>query len=483
MNPGKRKVITFVAGFALFATWVALFNAALFSDNLIHLIALILLIPSLILLVYLFLDPEIFLYVIVFLVPVSVKTDLPGGLSLSFPSELLAMIIFGYFLLNMRQFMLPDQKILSHPILKVLVILLGWLLVSSLLCPSIVISLKRTFITLLFIIVFYVLFLPRFKKTENILKFYLYYALGLLVPIANGMLWHAHYNFKQQASYIMPQPFFAEHAIYGASLAFIIPILFYLSFVPNDYNKRFVNKTLFIILLMISLTAEYLSYSRAAWLSLAIAPFILLIIYWRVRMIFIASGFLTLAVLVILNLDAISGILQKNTSRSNRGDLKEQVQSVSNINTDISNLERINRWKCALRMFEERPFTGFGPGTYQFQYGRFQLKPEMTRISTYKGDKGNAHSEYLNFLSEAGFPGCLIFLYLIYLTLRTAFRIIYNTDNRKIRYLTISIILCLSTLYIHSFFNAFLDNDEIASLFYGSTAAITALDIFHKSAT
>ena len=30
--------------------------------------------------------------------------------------------------------------------------------------------------------------------------------------------------------------------------------------------------------------------------------------------------------------------------------------------------KRINRWKSALRMFQERPLLGHGPGTYMFLY-------------------------------------------------------------------------------------------------------------------
>ena len=205
--------------------------------------------------------------------------------------------------------------------------------------------------------------------------------------------------------------------------------------------------------------------------------------FWlRIRLIYISAGIVVLIVVALLNLNAISGMLEQNTSRSNRGNLREQVESVPNIRNDISNLERINRWKCALRMFRERPVFGFGSGTYQFTYGNFQLKPEMTRISTYNGEKGNAHSEFLNYLSETGIPGCLLFIALIFLTLKTAMKIIYNMKNHRVTYLMVTIILCLSTLYIHSFVNAFLDNDEIASLFYGSTAAIVAIDIyFYKS--
>ena len=76
-------------------------------------------------------------------------------------------------------------------------------------------------------------------------------------------------------------------------------------------------------------------------------------------------------------------------------------------------MERINRWKCALKMFIEKPVFGWGPGTYQFQYARFQLSKDRTIISSNSGDMGNTHSEYLGPLCESGFLGFFFFLLLL----------------------------------------------------------------------
>jgi O-antigen ligase len=102
----------------------------------------------------------------------------------------------------------------------------------------------------------------------------------------------------------------------------------------------------------------------------------------------------------------------------------------------------------------------------------------MTRISTYHGDRGTAHSEYLGFLCETGAPGLFIYLLTIIFTLYTAFKIIYKTRDKLIRNLTITVTLCLLPFYFHTIFNGFLENDEIGSLYYGSLAAITAIDIY-----
>src|SRR5687767_8132862 len=73
-------------------------------------------------------------------------------------------------------------------------------------------------------------------------------------------------------------------------------------------------------------------------------------------------------------------------------------------------LQSLNRWSAAFNMFEERPFFGWGPGTYSFRYALFQLSAHKTIISTNAGDKGNAHSEYIGPLAESGVLGLLTFL-------------------------------------------------------------------------
>jgi O-antigen ligase len=276
----------------------------------------------------------------------------------------------------------------------------------------------------------------------------------------------------------MPQPFYTEHTIYGAALIFVIPMLFFLTFIPNEFNKELNRKFLYGFLLLLCLTAEFFAYSRAAWISLLVMPVFLLIFRFRVRLGYLLLFALLLGSLYFMYQQVIVGLIIRNEARSNKGDLTEQVESVSNIQTDISNLERINRWRCALRMFRDRPVTGYGPGLYQFVYYRYQVKDEMTRISTYHGERGNAHSEYLGYLCETGLPGLLIYLLSIVFTLYTAIKIIYKTNDRLIRNMTITVTLCLLPFYLHTIFNGFLENDEIGSLYYGSLAAITALDIY-----
>jgi O-antigen ligase len=270
-------------------------------------------------------------------------------------------------------------------------------------------------------------------------------------------------------------PFYNDHTAYGAALAMMIPV--FIGFIFNSGVKKKIQLLAGLIVLFL-LTAIVISYSRAAWLSLFIALIIFLIIYFRINFKVVIAVVDLFIGYIFLFPNNILFSLKKNNQDSSLN-LAEHVQSISNIKSDASNLERLNRWNSALRMFQERPFTGWGPGTYQFLYAPYQLSKEKTIISTDLGDNGNAHSEYIGPLSESGILGLLTFLTIIFFVFKTSIKIYKNSANSQVRNLVLISLLGLVTYYIHGFLNNFLDTDKASALFWGFTAIIASLDVYH----
>ncbi|MDD3741610.1 MAG: O-antigen ligase family protein, partial [Bacteroidales bacterium] len=175
--------------------------------------------------------------------------------------------------------------------------------------------------------------------------------------------------------------------------------------------------------------------------------------------------------------DKIFFSLERNKQDSSTN-LKEHVRSISNVATDASNLERINRWNCAIRMFKEKPVFGWGPGTYQFKYAPFQFSYEKTIISTNAGDMGNAHSEYLGALSESGLVGMLSFIFMAIVIFVTAVKNYIRAPSYSLKVITASTIAGLTTYLLHGFMNNFLDTDKAAIPFWGFAAIIVAIDVY-----
>jgi putative inorganic carbon (HCO3(-)) transporter len=221
-----------------------------------------------------------------------------------------------------------------------------------------------------------------------------------------------------------------------------------------------------------------LSYTRAAWISVFAAFGIMFLTLLRIKFRYVA---LVSMLLVLYFVGQRVQIIQKmERNRQDRSaDLAEQVQSISNITTDDSNLERLNRWTSALRMFKERPVFGWGPGTYMFKYAPFQLSSRKTLISTDFGDRGNAHSEYIGPLSESGVLGSLSFILIVVVALYTGFKVHRKIEEKRLKQLVLALILGLITYLIHGSLNNFLDTDKASALFWGFIAVFVSLDIYY----
>ena len=190
----------------------------------------------------------------------------------------------------------------------------------------------------------------------------------------------------------------------------------------------------------------------------------------------IAITFVSLLLIVFAFQDQILQRLERN-SQDSSANLTEHLTSMTNISTDASNLERLNRWHCAIKMFNEKPFFGWGPGTYAMNYAPFQKASMRTIISTNSGDGGNAHSEYLGSMAESGFIGTLSFIAIIIVVLATGINAYSKTSDKRLKMLLISSILSLITYYTHGILNNFLDMDKVSIPFWGFTAIIVAIDL------
>jgi O-antigen ligase len=284
--------------------------------------------------------------------------------------------------------------------------------------------------------------------------------------------------FNQKAAHNAVRPFFVDHTSYGAILALLVPVI--AGFIFSDPKVKGILRILVAAVFGFLMLAIVFSYTRAAWVSLIASLIIFILVKLKIRFTFLAAiGFVVL-LFVFSYWQEIVIKLEQNRQDSSK-ELAEHVKSISNVTTDASNLERLNRWSCAWRMFREKPVFGWGPGTYMFQYAPFQISRERTPISTNFANLGNAHSEYIGPLAESGFFGTLTFLAIVISTLITGFRVYRNAENRFIRTLSLTLLLGLITYYIHGMMNNFLDTDKASALFWGYTAMLVSMDIYHIS--
>jgi O-antigen ligase len=306
------------------------------------------------------------------------------------------------------------------------------------------------------------------------------FTIGMVIVMVYTVFLHAGYRFGEKESHWVMWPFFKDHTIYGAMVAFLVPLL-----IGIYFSKKHgpLVQAILLVFILVNFVALYFSYTRAAWLSVVAALGVWGLIAFKIKFSWVAGVVAALGVIVFLSWTSIEQSLAKNKSEHTTEDFGKRLQSAANVTTDASNLERINRWSCAIEMFKERPFLGFGPGTYAFEYARFQEPENMTIISTNFGDGGNAHSEYLGPMAEMGVLGLVTFLLVVAAIFYKGITLYiqWPKENREMKVLLLSMNLALVTYFVHGVLNNYLDTDKAAIPIWGICACFIALDFRLKS--
>ena len=461
-------------------TWVYLISALFILLNTVLVIKefyyLSFLIPIglTIVLLYLFALDKLILLV-VFLTPIAVNVrNLELSVGISLPTEPLLFGVLVLFLFKTLQEGKYDTRVLKHPVSIAIILNLVWIFFTSLTSELPLVSGKFFIARLWFVIPMYFIGIQLFRKYKNIKLFSWLYIISLMGVIAYTIFNHARFGFDEEPGHWVMTPFFNDHTAYGVILAFFIPV--FIGFTFNKVHSKTIRLASFSVVVVL-IIALILSFSRAAWISLIVAFMFYLIILFRIKIRWIL---IILAVFVGIFFSfkwEILDTLEKNKQDSS-ADFIEHVQSIANISSDASNLERINRWQSAIRMFHEKPILGWGPGTFQFFYAPFQRSKEKTIISTNFGDLGNAHSEYIGPLAESGLLGMITMLAIVLSSIWTGLRVYKRTKNKEIKLLALVTVLALVSYFSHGLLNNFLDSDKASIPVWGFIAILVALDVY-----
>jgi O-antigen ligase len=148
-----------------------------------------------------------------------------------------------------------------------------------------------------------------------------------------------------------------------------------------------------------------------SWSALAVGTGILLLARFG------RKAVLPIALLVLL---AGAGVLAYRPMRQRAA---EAASAIRDRDWDRLFTYRLGAWAAAIEMTRERPWTGFGPGTYGAELVAHRLRAEIETgkrmanplvTSAY----GEAHCDYLQFFAEAGIPAGLALLGAVFFLFR-----------------------------------------------------------------
>ncbi|MEZ4740577.1 MAG: O-antigen ligase family protein [Flavobacteriales bacterium] len=418
---------------------------------------------------------------LVFATPLSInleELDI-GGIGISLPTEPIMVGLTVLFLLKLSMEKgLVAARVWRHPITLLILAQLAWMAICVLPSSMPVVSLKVLLARIWFVTTMFFMVTRLFRDMRKVHSFFWAYMGGLAIVVTYTLIHHAQNEFAQEPAHWVMSPFFKDHTSYGAIIAFFLPFSFAaISFPGYSRTRKGVAFILFVILAL----GLFFSYTRAAWLSLVGALGMLLVLRLRIPPWALLLSMITVTGVVVYEQEQIMIALERNREESS-DNIGEHVKSISNISSDASNLERINRWNSAVRMFKAKPIFGWGPGTYMFQYGPFQAAEDRTIISTNFGVMGNAHSEYLGPLSEQGIPGIGLMLALVLTTMVIVMRLYQRMPKNEDRRLLVAAFLGLVTYYLHGALNNFLDTDKASVPFWAFTALVVLLDLKYPKA-
>ncbi len=222
-------------------------------------------------------------------------------------------------------------------------------------------------------------------------------------------------------------------------LAFAVPLLFAFGFFLKGKIKF-----IYLLMALLGLFVEFLTFSRGGYLGFFSALFfVLIVLSFRIsrrkkKKVF-WGGLIVGLLLPFL-------LLSSNP-------VSKRIASIFNI-YEGSNQGRLAIWEEAFDLFKDNPLLGVGLGAYSYE-----IKPSADyREPIY------AHNLYLEFLAEIGIPGLVFWLGIMFSAFRTLFRKYLKDKNDKLGVISLALSSSLIWFSVHSLFEMPVYSPVILSL-------------------
>ncbi len=407
-------------------------------------------------------------YLFFFLLPFSIEVELPNGFGTDLPSEPLMLLLTGItIIIYIKSFRQISGRIMTHPISILLLVHLFWILFTTLFSTDQFISLKFFLAKIWYLCPFYFLPLIILRDTIDYRRLFYFLIGGTLLAITYVLINHAGEGFSFASSNKVVRPIFRNHVNYAIMLLAVFPFLI---------SALFRTKRHIIIksgVLLFFLVAIYLTYTRAAQLSLVLAIGIFFVIKYRLAKLSIGLGLILMILLTVFLCtdnryldyapDYEKAIVHKKFDNLVEATTKMQ---------DISTVERFYRWVAGFYMVGERPWTGFGPARFYFEYRPHTVTSYKTYVSD-NPEKSGIHNYYLMTTVEQGIPGLIILLAIIIVTVLIGEQTVHRLSRKEDKNLVYAAIVCFVLICIVILINDLLEADKVGPFFFLSAAIIT----------
>ncbi len=413
------------------------------------------------------------LYYIFFLVlPFTIEYYLPSGTGIDLPGELLLLLLTGLTLIYYAaNFSSLDLSVFKNPISKIIFIQLGWILFTSLFSSFPIVSFKIFAAKFWYIIPMY--FLTALVMTKNALKIVLRNLIVVTaIMIVYAIVRHAATGFDFSTINRALQPFFRNHVTYASLLTITFPFLFLMAY----WHRGRLSRIIVYFGIMLFLAGIFLSFTRAAYVAVfAMAGFYIII---KIKMLKPALIVAVIAVIIVFlfllrqdNYLNYSPDFEKTITYDDFDDIVNATYK----GTDLSTVERGYRWVAGYQMVKERPFIGFGPGTFYFNYKTYTLKSFETYVSD-NPEKSGIHSYYIMTFVEQGIVGFLILILLVFYSLIYGENLYHRLEDKELKLILMAVMLSFLSIYLILLINDMIESIKVGTIFYFNLALLLLIE-------
>lgn len=417
-------------------------------------------------------------YTLFALLPLSIETDLPGGIGTDFPSELLMVFLMlctiFYFLANPQK---VDKPFFNHTLTKLLLIHLVWIGISAVLSQIFFISIKFFLAKIWYITVFFFLAGHFIKNYKDFKPAFWALTIALAAVIIRTLVRHSFHGFDFENVNRTMGPFFRNHVNYAVMLTLWTPFLL---FARYWYKSGSIPRFAINISLVLVMAGIFFAYTRAAYVSLLLIPIGYLIFDRKLA----KTAMVSAALLLVLGLGYL-GLGSKYLTFAPdfektvyHTDFDDHLSATLQLQ-DLSTMERFHRWIAGVRMCKDHFLSGFGPGTFFHFYKPYTDAAFETYVSDNE-DQSTVHNYFLLILIEQGGMGFVLFLVLCIVFFLEGQRIYHETQDPMERKWVMTQLLVMLMIMANIFMADLIETDEIGSLFFLSFALLINQDIKNK---
>jgi O-antigen ligase len=369
------------------------------------------------------------IYALLIFTPLARASVQPWAITIIHMVTLIALTAF-----LLEKTMAWDWKWIKTPLDKPFIAL------AALCLPSSVFSLHRTtsfwsmILLLNYLIIFY-LTIHTFRTRSQLRKFvYLIIGVASFISIfglfkyfgSNPFPWWE-YNDVGMSSDRLTATFGNPDHLAGY-MEMTLPLVLGLFLIGFERGKKF----FIIYLAMLILAALIFSLSRGAWFG-SITGLTLMAAYLLFDRHFKRKGL----VLGIIGVTLAAAFIVLSTTP-----VVERILTLTERAPESNLHSRMMVWGGAVRMIENYPVLGTGPGTFAFAYTEFQ-PPGLSKHYTM------AHNDYLHFVSEVGLPLIAIIIWMVIALYRKGFKKLKN-PSRLVRGITLGAMSGITAILVHS---------------------------------